>query len=93
MQTARNRESKSVYGSYHNVRLSASDIERLKSEYPADYESRIEHLSEYMESSGKRYNNHYLTICQWARKDAEAAKNAAPGRRFENYDCMEGESY
>ena len=86
-------EQKNVYGEYHNVHLSDSDIQRLKDRFPSDYGRRIERLSEYMESSGKTYRNHYLTICQWARRDEEKA-NAAPMKtKFENYECEEGESY
>lgn len=56
------------YGQYKNVLLSDEDMEKLKNEFP-DYEVRIERLSEYMESSGKKYKNHLATIRSWARKD------------------------
>ena len=84
---------KSIYGEYRNVLLTDIDIKRLKERFPADYEKRIERLSEYMESSGKTYRNHYLTICQWARRDAEQGKVRQGKRGFENYECEEGESY
>ena len=57
------------YGEYENVLLSDNDLEKLKSEYPNDYEKRIERLSEYIASTGKIYENHLATIRSWAKKD------------------------
>ena len=57
------------YGEYENVLLSDNDLEKLKSEYPNDYEKRIERLSEYIASTGKSYKNHLATIRSWARRD------------------------
>ena len=57
------------YGEYENVLLSDNDLEKLKSEYPKDYEKRIERLSEYIASTGKSYKNHLATIRAWARRD------------------------
>ena len=57
------------YGNYKNVLLSDDDLEKLKSEFPKDWQNRIERLSEYIASSGKSYKNHLATIRSWARKD------------------------
>ena len=67
------------YGPYKNVLLSDEDLEKLKREFPKDLESRIERLSEYMASTGKRYKNHLATIRSWARTDKEKQndKNSA----------------
>lgn len=59
------------YGEYQNVLLTDTDMEKLKAEFPADYEERIERLSSYIASTGKSYKNHLATIRNWARKDAE----------------------
>ena len=56
------------YGEYKNVLLSDEDMEKLKSEFP-DYQERIERLSSYIASTGKKYKNHLATIRNWARKD------------------------
>lgn len=66
---------KHKYGEYKNVFLSDDELEKLKAEYP-DYLDRIERLSSYVESTGKKYKSHYATIRNWARKDAEK-----PGRK------------
>ena len=38
-------------------------------EFPHDYSARIERLSEYIASTGKKYKNHLATIRNWARND------------------------
>lgn len=57
------------YGEYKNVLLSDDQMEKLKTEFPNDYQERIERLSEYCESAGKTYKNYLATIRSWARKE------------------------
>lgn len=64
------RETRHKYGEYQNVLLSDSDMEKLKSEFPTDWEERVERLSAYMASTGKSYKNHLATIRNWARRDS-----------------------
>lgn len=64
------------HGEYQNVLLSDDDLEKLKAEFPSDWDQRIQRLSEYMASSGKSYKNHLATIRNWARRDKPAAKTA-----------------
>ncbi len=85
--------AKHSYGEFLNVRLSDTDMEKLKKRFPDDFKIRIQRLSEYMESTGKTYRNHYLTICQWARRDEERKASMGHKDGFENYDCGKGESY
>lgn len=63
------KENRHKYGEYKNVLLSDEEIEKLKAEFPNDYENRIERLSEYIASTGKKYKNHLATIRAWARKE------------------------
>lgn len=67
------------YGEYQNVLLSDGELEKLKAEYPSDWAARIERLSEYIASSGKKYRSHLATIRSWAKKDASVQKGAAQG--------------
>ncbi|NTK52978.1 helix-turn-helix domain-containing protein [Enterococcus faecium] len=67
------------YGEYKNVLLSDEQMEKLKTEFPNDYQKRIERLSEYCESSGKTYKNYLATIRSWARKEKSEPKNASSG--------------
>ena len=68
------------YGTYQNVLLSDEDLDKLKKEFSADWESRIERLSEYIASTGKKYKNHLATIRSWARNDKskQAEKRERP---------------
>lgn len=77
---------KHKYGEYKNVLLTDEELQKLKSEY-SDYQDRIERLSSYIESTGKRYKSHYATIRIWARKDAEK-----PGKKEIVPDWMKKKS-
>lgn len=59
------------YGEYRNVLLSDEEYDKLQTEFPADYEERIERLSSYIASTGKKYKSHLATIRNWAKKDTE----------------------
>ena len=73
------------YGEYKNVILSDEDLEKLKSEFP-DWQQRIERLSEYIASSGKKYKPHLATIRSWARQD-----KAKPGGKKPEINASESE--
>lgn len=79
----RKREPRHKYGEYQNVLLSDTDIEKLKTEFPTDWEERIENLSNYMESKGVTYKNNLATIRNWARKDWQRPSQQ-PRRAQEN---------
>ena len=57
------------YGEYSHVLLDDEQLTKLKDKFPSDYEDRIKRLDEYIEMTGKKYKNHYLTIIKWAEKD------------------------
>ena len=65
-------------------------MEKLKTEFPDDWQNRIERLSEYIASSGKTYKNHLATIRVWAKKDKEreTLKNGSENGKW----CMDKES-
>ena len=60
------------YGEYLNVLLSNEELEKVKAEFPIDWSERIERLSEYIATSGKKYKSHIAVIRSWARRDTEA---------------------
>ena len=74
------------YGEYKNVLLTDEDMEKLKAEFPDDWEKRIERLSDYIESTGKSYKNHLATIRNWAKRDNE--KEAAEKKQKNDGWCM-----
>ena len=62
-----------AHGPFENVKLTDTELEKLQKRFP-DYLQRIDRLSTYMASSGKRYKSHYATILKWAEKDPPAAQ-------------------
>jgi len=74
------KETRHKYGQYQNVLLSDTDMDKLKEEFPYDWEQRIERLSEYIESKGAKYKNHLATIRAWARKNNDR-KQSKPNDR------------
>ena len=73
-----------AFGRYHNVFLSAKDLEELKVQIP-DYQNYIERLSAYMQSKKKSYTDHAATILSWAQRDHAV-------RPARTYTFKEGES-
>lgn len=69
-----------VYGEYGNVVLTYTELAKLKTEFPDNWQQRIEALSLYMKSSGKPYDDHYATIRSWAQREQQQQqqKPAAP---------------
>ena len=63
------KPQKHKYGEYQNVLLSDADMEKLKTEFPSDWQERIERLSEGIASKGYKYKNHLATIRSWAKRD------------------------
>lgn len=76
------KEVRHKYGQYQNVLLSDSDMEKLKEEFPCDWEQRIERLSEYIESKGAKYKNHLATIRAWARKNNDKKQSKVNERPY-----------
>lgn len=62
------------YGTYQNVLLSDADYEKLKAEFPTDYNERIERVSEYVAMNGKKYKDFLAVIRNWARRDTPKEK-------------------
>ena len=65
----REKPQKHKYGRYQNVLLTDAEMEKLKAEFPEDWEERIERVSEYCASHGKTYRDYLATIRNWARKE------------------------
>lgn len=81
-------ENKSVYGTYQNVFLTDEEYTSLQQSYPYDWLKKINRLSQYLHTSGRKYDSHYETICAWAKEDSQKQK---PG--FQDYSFKKGESY
>ena len=75
------KPQKHKYGQYQNVLLSDDELEKLKTEFPVDWEERIERVSEYCASKGATYKNYLATIRNWARNETKKANQPAPMRK------------
>ncbi|MDT2687495.1 phage replisome organizer N-terminal domain-containing protein [Enterococcus gallinarum] len=73
-ETKKKNPPRHKYGEYKNVLLNDEQLEKLKEEFPNDWEQRIDRVSEYCELSGKTYKNYLATIRAWARKDTQTPK-------------------
>ena len=69
--SSRPRPVKHKHGEYENVLLTDVEFEKLKAEFPNDWQQRIDNLSRYMKSKGTVYKDHLATIRNWARRDAD----------------------
>ena len=78
-----------AYGRYQNVFLTDEELVDLQASFPTVWGQYIEKLSEYMASTGKRYQSHAATIRRWASEDA---KKAAPPTRNRDYSVEEDET-
>ena len=74
-----------AYGRYQNVFLTDGELADLQASFPTVWGQYIEKLSEYMASTGKRYQSHAATIRRWAGEDA---KKAAPPIRNRYYNDL-----
>ena len=70
IKNEKNERDKKSFGKYKNILLAHSEYTELKSKY-ADCDRLIEELSSYMQSEGKRYEDHFATLERWAKREAE----------------------
>ena len=61
----------------------------MQASFPTVWGQYIEKLSEYMASTGKRYQSHAATIRRWSSEDA---KKAALPARNRDYSVKEDET-
>lgn len=78
------KEQKHKYGEYQNVLLTDTELEKLKTEFPFDWQERIDNLSRYMRSKGATYKDHLATIRNWARRDNQRGFTASAPAQAKN---------
>lgn len=83
-----NNINNKYYGEFQNVVLSDDELEKLKAKFP-DWEERIEKLSAYMKSKGKRYKSHYATILAWSRSEKKETKGENKNAKVGNNPSTE----
>lgn len=62
-------DEKTEYGKFKNVLLSLPELEKLKVDFPDDWEDRISRLDEGIELKGYEYKSHYAAIHNWAKRE------------------------
>ena len=78
----------SFYGEYKNIRLTEEEYRKLKEKLQGHTDMMIEKLSRYIKSTGKTYQDHYVTILDWYEQDKEKLSQKKTGKipTFEDYD-------
>ena len=61
----------SLYGEYKNIRLTDEEYQNLQDKLQGYTSMMIEKLSRYIKSTGKTYQDHYVTILNWYEQDKE----------------------
>ena len=74
---------------YQNVFLTDQEQAELQAEFPTVWQEYIERLSEYMASTGKRYQSHAATIRRWIADDR---RKTAPPARDRDYSVKDGDT-
>ena len=78
----------SFYGEYKNIRLTEEEYRKLKEKLQGHTDMMIEKLSRYIKSTGKTYQDHYVTILNWYEQDKEKLSQKKTGKipTREDYD-------
>ena len=78
----------SFYGEYKNIRLTEEEYRKLKDKLQGHTDMMIAKLSRYIKSTGKTYQDHYVTILNWYEQDKDKLSQKKTGKipTFEDYD-------
>ena len=87
-KSAKPKSEKQKFGSMQNVLLTPEEYAKLCERFP-DADAKIESLSLAIASKGYKYKDHYATILNWARMDANKAKTAPKPEPKKTYSFAE----
>ena len=78
----------SFYGEYKNIRLTEEEYRKLKDKLQGHTDMMITKLSRYIKSTGKTYQDHYVTILNWYEQDKDKLSQKKTGKipTIEDYD-------
>ena len=76
------------YGEYQNIILTDEQYKALQEKIQSHTDTMIEKLSRYIKSTGKTYQDHYVTILNWYEQDKEKLSQKKTGKipTIEDYD-------
>ena len=87
--TAHAVQKKTACGEFGNVLLTKNEFEKLKSQYPQEFEAIINYLSSYIEMKGYKAKSHYLAIQKWVvlayREQKKREENLIRGANYGSY--------
>jgi hypothetical protein len=83
----------SAHGPFKNVFLSDAEVDELERKYPSDYKGKIDRLSKYLETSGKKYNNHFAVLSDWLEKDVSKKTNQKSEDKSSSFDIDEVDTF
>ena len=72
-----------LYGEYRNVRLTDEELEKLKAQFPLDWQRLIKNLSFHIHNTHKTYYDHFSVLQKWG---AEDRKNSGALQGKPSYD-------
>ena len=77
-----------TYGEYQNIILTDEQYKALQEKLQGHTDTMIEKLSRYIKSTGKTYQDHYVTILNWYEQDKDKLSQKKNGKipTFEDYD-------
>lgn len=75
------------YGEYKNISLTDEEYQKLKDKLQGHTDTMIDKLSRYIKSTGRCYQDHYVTILNWYEQDKEKLSQKNNGRTYStNYE-------
>lgn len=83
----------SAHGPFKNVFLTDAEVDELEHKYPSDYKGKIDRLSKYLETSGKKYNNHFAVLSDWLEKDVSKKPNQKSDDKSSSFDIDEVDTF
>ena len=87
--TANAVQKKTACGEFGNVLLTKNELEKLKSQYPQEFDAIIDYLSSYIEMKGYKAKSHYLAIQKWVvlayREQKKREENLIRGANYGSY--------
>ncbi len=80
IKVKKDKEIRHKHGEYKHVLLTEKQIVKLNSDFGIqEKDEMIKNLDEYIETSGKSYKNHNLTMRNWKKRDAEKMQTQSKG--------------
>ena len=70
----KDKDKYSVYGELKNVKLTKEEYAKLEEKQLLH---KIDDLSYYLDSTGKKYKSHYATILKWGRDESKKGETSA----------------